>query len=137
MSSDLNLYGDHLSRTTGTHGADIASQRLDDLDRRCLVEMLQSAMQHPVCLDLGCGYGYQGMRMALMGGCSHLYDLLPLPSIVSCLKEMPGISVAYTSGDIGQLTANGSSPPDSRSNSPTRHGAPVRSGHAGRGFSRK
>ena len=32
MPRSINLYGDSLVKTTGKHGADISSQRLDDLD---------------------------------------------------------------------------------------------------------
>ena len=37
-----DLYGDRLVATTGTHGPDIASQRIDDLDRRALEAVLAS-----------------------------------------------------------------------------------------------
>ena len=31
MAASLNVYGDSLVMTTGKHGADISSQRMDDL----------------------------------------------------------------------------------------------------------
>lgn len=59
----LNLYGDTLV-PAGFHGADIASQRADDLDQFCLADIGERV---PFCLDLGCGQGGQSLRMAEMG----------------------------------------------------------------------
>src|SRR6185437_3503288 len=48
----VNLYGDRLIRTTGSHGADIASQRLDELDREALHHNLALPDPGVTCLDL-------------------------------------------------------------------------------------
>lgn len=61
----LNTYGDEYVPTSGTHGADIASQRCDELD----MEAISFAKQIPnaFILDVGCGYGAQSVRFAAQG----------------------------------------------------------------------
>ena len=99
----LNLYGDALIETTGTHGADIASQRVDVLDRAALAHVLQVTAERPVCLDLGCGFGWQGVRFALLGARAHLFDLLPPSRLVSAVAAEPGIALAYDQADLREL----------------------------------
>lgn len=65
MSSNLNLYGDRAAFLSGGHGADIASQRADDLDRKCLNHL--SSLEAPLAIDLACGVGGQTLRMAQAG----------------------------------------------------------------------
>jgi trans-aconitate methyltransferase len=95
----LNVHGDRLVPTTGAHGADIASQRVDALDKRALKDFLDLDVEHPVCLDLGCGFGMQGSRFALLGGRSYFYDLIPPSGIVSALQEQ-GLHIKYVRGDL-------------------------------------
>lgn len=67
MTSIINLYGDQLVSTTTGHGADISTQRADDLDMMA-VELIRSAPGAPVvALDVGCGHGGQAARMAKAG----------------------------------------------------------------------
>ena len=63
METTLNLYGDRPISTTGAHGIDVASQRLDALDKEALEQVLQSG-ERLSCIDLGCGFGWQGVRFA-------------------------------------------------------------------------
>ena len=63
LSTSLNSYGDMLMTTTGHHGADIASQRMDDLDKESLQFALTLPSDSTAC-DLGCGYGAHSLRLA-------------------------------------------------------------------------
>ena len=82
MESHLNLYGDVLPRSVGRSGANISSQRMDDLDGLCLdfaLKLKLKGRRKFRALDVGCGDGIQGLRLALIGYESHLYDKEPLP----------------------------------------------------------
>lgn len=63
----LNRYGDAYRPTTGAHGADIASQRVDALDLACLAFCAEHANSGRTAVDLGCGAGAQSLRLALLG----------------------------------------------------------------------
>lgn len=76
MSHLLNDLGDQLLPTTGRHGADIARQRLDALDRAALRHAI--GLELPAtALDLGGGYGMQALRLAALGLDTWLIDQLP------------------------------------------------------------
>jgi hypothetical protein len=97
--SSLNLYGDRLVPTSGSHGADISSQRFDDLDRLALKAVLESDGQMPVALDVGCGSGIQGMRMSLLGATVHLFDLVDISDRISAFRAfIPLSSVSFHHG---------------------------------------
>jgi hypothetical protein len=100
MADDLNSYGDCLITTTGTHGADIASQRLDDLDFRALGNILERGGRPCTAVDIGCGFGWQGARFAMLGADAHLFDLLDEPLLVRTLREEFRLPLRYTSGDV-------------------------------------
>ena len=59
------------------YGQDISSVEKDELDRRCLEVMgvLEKTKKRLTMVDLGCGKGIQGVRFALSGHRSFLYDL--------------------------------------------------------------
>lgn len=78
MVSPLNLYGDSLVKTTGRHGADISSQRMDDLDVETMLYALQLKEKKGTSLDLGCGIGIQGLRLASLGFKTVLIDWIPI-----------------------------------------------------------
>jgi SAM-dependent methyltransferase len=107
MKAPLNEYGDRLIATTGVHGGDIALQRMDELDRRALSDVLAERASACTTADLGCGFGMQGLRFALLGARSHLFDLLPEPSIFGAIREQTNIRLSYVSGDLRQLAATG------------------------------
>lgn len=100
---DLNTYGDALVQTTGSHGADIASQRIDRLDQQALVEALAFHPRKAVCIDLGCGLGLQGLRFAALGLETHLYDLLPEPPLLAAVRELGSLDLRYRAGDLRAL----------------------------------
>lgn len=75
-SMPTNLYGDQLTSHTAGHGADIASQRADDLDLAALDRIRQLALNQPVtALDLACGLGGQALRMVEAGACVAALDI--------------------------------------------------------------
>ena len=99
MAISLNVHGDQMVPTTGLHGADIASQRLDELDKRAIRYLLDFEAPHPVCLDVGCGLGWQGARFATMGAEAHFYDLIPASGLITTLQEH-GLRITYVRGDL-------------------------------------
>jgi SAM-dependent methyltransferase len=82
MAASLNLYGDSIVMTTGKHGADISSQRMDDLDVETILHALQLKERTGACLDLGCGIGIQGLRLASLGFKTMLIDWIPISTTV-------------------------------------------------------
>jgi hypothetical protein len=99
MERTLNFYGDKVVSTSGTHGADIGIQRLDELDSRALQHLLACHEKHPICLDLGCGIGAQGMRFAMCGAHSYLYDLIRESNVTRVLRSA-GVRIDYVEGDL-------------------------------------
>lgn len=67
----LNIYGDRATFVAAGHGADIASQREDQLDGLALAEIRRRvALRPPLPVkawDMGCGAGGQAIRMARNG----------------------------------------------------------------------
>src|ERR1700683_4029081 len=101
----LNLYGDVLVPTTGTHGADIGSQRIDDLDKHALNHLLTLEESRISAIDLGCGFGWQGARFSMLGASAHLYDLLPPSPLVKSLSVEEPLELYYSSCDLRRLRA--------------------------------
>jgi hypothetical protein len=104
--ADFNLYGDRLISNTGTHGVDIASKRLDNLDKQALKYALTLQDKRNTCLDLGCGLGWQGMRFAMLGARAYLFDLLPEPRVVRSLRNESELTLSYSSCDLRQLSVS-------------------------------
>ena len=80
--TNINLYGDKLLGTSGRHGADISSQRMDELDRTTIVFAAQMEDRECTAVDLGCGSGAHGLRLAALGLKSILIDQLPIEQTV-------------------------------------------------------
>jgi hypothetical protein len=102
----LNAYGDRLVPTTGTHGGDIAGQRIDELDEQAIQYVLRNRADQPVCIDLGCGLGWQGARFAMLGARAFLFDLLPESQLVQTLRAAPGIELQYAAVDLRTVRAD-------------------------------
>jgi hypothetical protein len=97
----LNKYGDILLETTGTHGADIASQRIDELDIKALRFAVSGELPAPIALDLGCGLGVQGMRFAILSMEAHLYDLVDISDRILAFKMMfPLVNLHFHKVDL-------------------------------------
>lgn len=99
----MNCYGDARIQTTGLHGVDIASQRLDDLDKESLRQVLSLEDPRITCLDLGCGLGWHGARLAMLGARVHTFDLLPESPFLRFLREDTRLSLSHWAGDLRQL----------------------------------
>lgn len=104
MVSSLNLYGDSLVMTTGKHGANISSQRMDDLDVETMLFALQLKERKGASLDLGCGIGIQGLRLASLGFKTVLIDWVPVNTTVLRaigLDEL--LPLSYLMKDVREL----------------------------------
>jgi len=99
----LNQYGDVLFPTTGTHGGDIASQRLDDLDKESIRAVLALEDPRIACIDLGCGFGWHGSRLAMLGADVRTYDLLPESILLRVLRENAQLQLVHCAGDLRRL----------------------------------
>ena len=105
MKAPLNLYGDQLVPTSGRHGGDIASQRIDALDLACL-EYCLSLGSGVSAVDIGCGLGAQGFRLAALGASVTLCDPLDISERVGQFNELfPAASVRFLRCDARQLAA--------------------------------
>jgi hypothetical protein len=105
MADPLNIYGDGLVTTTGKHGADISSQRMDDLDVEAILYALKVKGTKGAALDLGCGIGFQGLRFASLGLQAVLVDRMPVEMTVlsaSGLEDL--LCISYLSKDARELT---------------------------------
>jgi hypothetical protein len=106
VAEPLNLHGDRLLPTSGRHGGNIASQRLDDLDVLALQYALERRNQPAAALDLGCGLGLQGLRFATLGLATLLIDRLPVEQTVLRLAELAALlPIAYRQRDARRLVA--------------------------------
>lgn len=69
MSNTINSYGDRLIQAGEGHGADIASQRADDLDLQAVAKVQELTLGGRLAraLDLGAGRGAQAARLITAG----------------------------------------------------------------------
>lgn len=111
----LNAYGDY-HRAAGSFGIDVASQRLDDLDRMAVAEVEKRLIHDGLCraLDLACGEAALAGRFAQMGAHALAIDIrIPvcIPAGVQFLRadlrqlpEMPPLDVVVCQRAIHYLT---------------------------------
>lgn len=109
---ELNEGGDRVITTTGNHGIDISSQRMDQLDRRALQYALSLYEESPTTLhetpptavDLGCGLGIQGVRFALLGMETTLIDIHDISHRIEILSDLFSIgSLRFLQKDVRNL----------------------------------
>jgi len=106
MNDAINLYGDQLHATTGTHGTDIAKQRLDHLDIAAIKHILGQQGRKMMALDLGCGWGIQGLRFASLGVTTTLIDQLPPEQMVIGTGDLnKALPINYQQVDLNDLNA--------------------------------
>jgi SAM-dependent methyltransferase len=101
--SALNLYGDSLLKTTGQHGADISSQRIDDLDKENLKYVLDN--DNLKGLDVGCGYGFHSIRLSLLNTEMYLIDLLSISKHFETINNTLKLHfpIKYQTLDVNKL----------------------------------
>lgn len=105
----LNEGGDKVITTTGDHGIDISSQRMDKLDRDALQYAL-TIYNHetpPTAIDLGCGLGIQGVRFSLLGMETTLIDLHDISKRIELLSNLFQIGdLQFVQKDVRSLDAS-------------------------------
>lgn len=101
----INEYGDTSVSTTGAHGIDVASQRIDALDRAALRFALD--VKSGGAIDIGCGLGHQGIRFALLGLETTLVDLIDLADRTETVGALLGLEerLTWRETDARELTS--------------------------------
>lgn len=101
----LNLYGDAAKSVAHGRGHDIASQRMDDLDAKCLASIRARTAEGTAVIawDLGCGLGGHALRMAQAGAQVHALDVTDFGSAIATACEAEGIpahQVRFVQGSL-------------------------------------
>lgn len=108
----FNPYGDSMRDTTGSHGADIAAQRMDDLDKAALAHILQGGLPAGVALDLGSGTGYHALRMAALGQRVIAVDLMDMTvQFQAVTAAFPELQLCHICACIQDFAAPGNRQP--------------------------
>ena len=90
---------------TASHGVDIASQWMDELDLETLRFAVSPKVPKRVAVDLGCGLGTQGIRLAVVGCSTILYDLVDITERVDQVKQALGMGgLEFRQLDLRQAT---------------------------------
>ncbi len=110
----LNLYGDRLVSTTGLHGGDISSQRVDELDH-CSIDFVaqrRGGGAMPVAVDIGGGHGAQARRMARAGASALLIDLTDQQASAEDFnRELGRSAIRSFKGDVRDIDVRTLCPP--------------------------
>jgi len=69
------------------YGTDIAAQWVDELDREALRFAVSPDIPKRVAVDFGCGLGVQGIRFAVLGCKSVLYDMADISERIERIKQ--------------------------------------------------
>lgn len=92
---------------TVSHGTDIASQRIDELDLEALRFVVSPKIPKRVALDLACGLGTQGIRFAVLGCRTFLYDLTDIGERVDKVRRALDIdSLVFRQLDLRQAISD-------------------------------
>ncbi len=101
---DSDVDGDSL-RPAGRHGGDVSSVRRDDLDTASLYHALSCKHLRGIALDLGCGIGLHGLRLAAVGFKTILIDRIPVEMTVMKLAGIEQfLPITYLMKDARALT---------------------------------
>lgn len=74
-----------------SHGLDIASQWTDELDLEALRFLVSPQIPRRVAVDLGCGLGVQGIRFAVLGCDTTLYDIADVGGRIDEVRRVLGL----------------------------------------------
>ena len=102
----INELGDEIITTTGSHGVDVSSQRLDNLDKTALRYALNLDLyeESHSAVDLGCGFGSQGIRFSLFGMDTTLIDIHDISDRVNLLTDLFSIgNLQFIQTDVREL----------------------------------
>lgn len=103
-SEPLNQWGDEEIETTGTHGSDISSQRIDGLDEKSLRFALDLREEEATAVDIGSGLGAQGFRFSTLGVDTTLIDRLDIEDRVGMLDGLFEIGdIEFVQKDVRDL----------------------------------
>lgn len=111
----INDHGDVLVQTTGLHGGDISSQRIDDLDHACLdfLDSRQFAGGVPVAIDVGGGLGGQSKRMAQRGAQVFMIDLTDQFENINSFNARTGrTGIRFVQSDVRDFDISSAAPID-------------------------
>lgn len=101
-----NELGDEIITTTGSHGVDVSSQRLNNLDKAGLRYALNLDLyeESHSAVDLGCGLGSQGVRFSLLGMDTTLIDIHDISDRVDLLSDLFSLGdLQFTQTDAREL----------------------------------
>jgi hypothetical protein len=104
-----NELGDEIITTTGSHGVDVSSQRLNNLDKTGLRYALGLDLYEGShsAVDLGCGLGSQGVRFSLLGMDTTLIDIHDISDRVDFLSDLFSLGdLQFTQTDARELKAD-------------------------------
>lgn len=105
--ANLNLYGDNYVATSGSHGADISSQRCDELDEMALDFV--SGIKHAQVLDVGCGFAAQSLRFAHKGANVVAVDIMDISQKLNTQMQLEGLPlnrITFHNADIQSFLTN-------------------------------
>ena len=89
--AQANLHTEPSLHSVTSHGVDISAQWIDHLDLETLRFVVSPKMPERVALDLGCGLGVQGIRFAVLGCRSVLYDIADIGQRIEVVRQVLGI----------------------------------------------
>ncbi len=114
MIEAMNLYGDRLVPTTGLHGSNVSSQRIDELDTACLDFIGQqiTAGRLLEAIDIGGGNGAQTRRMAQLGANVTFVDLTDQRDAIESFNTALGrTAIHFHQIDVRRVRLSAISPP--------------------------